>query len=181
MFTRTRSKVIAALFASLLMPAFAAPLGGGHIAGAPQHMVNGTIEAAHSVCSNASLEGSYGFRVEGTNVSNSNLPYGPFAALGKNTYDGHGGMQGEIVVSVNGVIFSVPYTGAYTLNSDCTGKKSVNLLGALTGLTVTFDFLVDDALREIRMIMTQAGPTGGTLSNGLTVSGDARKVFNHEE
>jgi hypothetical protein len=31
------------------------------------------------------------------------------------------------------------------------------------------------------MIMTQAGPTGGTLSNGLTVSGDARKVFNHEE
>jgi hypothetical protein len=181
MFTRTRSKVIAAMIASLLIPAFAAPVVGGRNAGAPQQMVKGTIEAAHGVCSNASLEGSYGFRVEGTNVSNSNLPLGPFAALGKNTYDGHGGMQGEIVVSVNGVIFSVPYTGAYTLNTDCTGQKSVNLLGALTGLTVTFDFLVDDSLREIRMIMTQAGPTGGTLSNGLTVSGDARKVSNHEE
>ena len=181
MFTRTRSKVIATLFASLLMPAFAAPLGGGHIAGAPQHRVNGAIAAANGACSDASLQGSYGFRVEGTNVSNSALPAGPFTALGKNTYDGHGGMQGQIVVSANGLIFSVPYTGAYTLNADCTGQKSVNLLGSLTGLTVTFDFLVDDDIREIRMIMTQAGPTGGTLSNGLTVSGDARKVFNNEE
>lgn len=174
MFTPARSRVIAAVFASLLIPAFATPVGGMLVA-------NGPNEATRGVCSDASLQGSYGFRVEGTNVSNSALPPGPFAALGRNTYDGQGGMQGEIVVSANGAIFSVLYTGTYTLNTDCTGQKSVNLMGALKGLTVTFDFLVDDNLHEIRMIMTQAGPTGGTLSNGLTVSGDARKLFNNEE
>jgi hypothetical protein len=180
-FTPTRSRVIAAAFASLLMPAFAAAAGGVRVASTPRRTANGAIEATLGVCSDASLQGSYGFRVEGTNVSNSALPSGPFAALGKNTYDGHGVMQGEIVVSANGAIFSVPYSGTYTLNTDCTGQKSVNLMGALKGLTVTFDFLVDDNLHEIRMIMTQAGPTGGTLSNGLTVSGDARKLTNNEE
>jgi hypothetical protein len=128
MFTLIRSKVIAAVFASLLIPAVGAPVAGGHVAGTPQHMVNGASEAASNACSDASLQGSYGFRIEGTNVSNSALPAGPFTALGKNTYDGHGGMQGEIVVSANGLVFSVPYTGAYTLNADCTGQKSVNLL-----------------------------------------------------
>jgi hypothetical protein len=182
MFTRTRSRVIAAVFASLLILAFAAPIGGPSAAAStPLRTANGSMEATQGVCSNASLQGSYGFRVEGTNVSNSALPYGPFAALGKNTYDGQGGMQGEIVVSANGTIFSVLYKGAYTLNADCTGQKSVNLQGALTGLTVTFDFLVDSNLHEIRMIMTQAGPTGGALSNGLTVSGDARELFNNKE
>ena len=180
MFTRTRSRVIAAVFASLLILAFAAPIEGAG-ASTPLRTANGSMQATQGVCSNASLQGSYGFRVEGTNISNSALPYGPFAALGKNTYDGQGGMQGEIVVSANGTIFSVLYKGAYTLNADCTGQKSVNLQGALTGLTVTFDFLVDSNLHEIRMIMTQAGPTGGTLSSGLTISGDARKLFNNEE
>jgi hypothetical protein len=182
MFTRTRSRVIAAVFASLLILAFAAPIGGPSAAAStPLRTANGSMEATQRVCSNASLQGSYGFRVEGTNVSNSALPYGPFAALGKNTYDGQGGMQGEIVVSANGTIFSVLYKGAYTLNADCTGQKSVNLQGALTGVTVTFDFLVDSNLHEIRMIMTQAGTTGGALSNGLTVSGDARELFNNKE
>ena len=53
-----------------------------------------TQVSAQERCNLASLQGSYAFRVDGTNVSNPYLPPGPFAAVGRNTYDGRGHMQG---------------------------------------------------------------------------------------
>jgi hypothetical protein len=150
-----RSTIARAIFASLLISSIATRL------------------SAQDACTAASLQGSYGFRVDGTNVSNPYLPVGPFAAVGKNTYDGQGHMKGAIVVSTNGSIITATYTGTYTVNSDCSGSKSVALS---IGLTVEFDYVMDDNLREIQIIATQAGPAGG-LAGGLTVSGSARKLF----
>ena len=127
---------------------------------------------ASGACSNASLNGSYAFQVDGTNVSNPNLPPGPFAAVGKNTYDGNGNMSGTITVSANGVMIPTSYTGIYSVAGGCTGTKSATLLN---GLTVSFDFVIDSNGRGIQMIVTGAG--FGTPVNGLTVSGDARKLF----
>src|SRR4051794_12368435 len=136
---------------------------------------------AQDRCTNASLKGSYAFKVDGTNVSNPYLPLGPFAAVGKNTYDGRGHMKGVIIVSSNGATIPatdtgtyIPatYTGTYTVNSNCTGFKSATLS---IGAVVDFFFVIDDDLREIQMVVTQAGPPGG-LAEGLTVSGAARKV-----
>ena len=118
-----------------------------------------THARAEGRCSNASLHGSYAFQVDG----NGN---GPFAAVGRNTYDGKGVIGGAIVVSLNGAIISDTYTGTYTVNDDCTGIKSATLDKA--GLTVNFYFVVDSNLRELRMIVTNPG---------FTVSGTARKLF----
>jgi hypothetical protein len=118
-----------------------------------------THASAEGRCNNASLLGSYAFQVDGTNVN------GPFAAVGKNSYDGKGHLKGVIVVSSNGAIIPTTYTGTYTLNADCTGIKSAALD---IGLTVDFYFVVDSNLREIRMIVTDPG---------FTVSGTARKLF----
>src|SRR2546425_4733771 len=84
--------------------------------------------SAEERCNNASLLGSYAFKVDGTNVSVP-LPGGPgpFAAVGKNTYDGKGNLKGLIVVSSNGVIIPATYTGTYHVNADCTGFKSATL------------------------------------------------------
>ncbi len=118
-----------------------------------------TRASAQERCNNASLLGSYAFQVDGTNAN------GPFAAVGKNSYDGQGRLKGEIVISSNGVSIPASYTGTYTLNANCTGIKSATLD---IGLTVTFYFVVAGNLREIRMIVTDPG---------FTVSGSARKLF----
>ena len=82
-----------------------------------------TQASAEGRCSPASLQGTYAFRVKGTNVSNPSLPVGPFSAVGRNTYDGHGRMRGVIVVSLNGAMVSTSYKGTYTLADDCTGSN----------------------------------------------------------
>ncbi|MFL6439928.1 MAG: hypothetical protein ACJ71Q_20320 [Terriglobales bacterium] len=151
----TKSTIFAAMFATLLIPGFANTLN------------------AQDRCSTASLQGSYAFHVSGTNVSNQNLPPGPFAAVGKNTYDGRGHMSGVMVVSAGGGMITSNYTGTYTLNADCTGTKSASLD---IGLTVGFSFVMDDDLREIRMIATGAAPSGTQLQQGVTVSGTARQL-----
>ena len=147
--------IVAAVFASLIISGFATRLD------------------AQDRCTNASLKGSYAFKVDGTNVSNPYLPLGPFAAVGKNTYDGRGQMRGVITISSNGSIIPATYTGFYTVNANCTGVKSATLS---IGAVVDFFFVIDDDLREIQMVVTQAGPPG-SLADGLTVSGSARKLF----
>ena len=122
---------------------------------------------ASGTCNDSSLQGSYAFRVEGTGGG----PFaGPFAAVGKNTYDGKGGMSGEIVVSTNGTVISSDYTGTYSVNGSCTATKSATLTG---GLTVDFYFVVDSNGRGIQMIVTAIGGAAGH-----TISGSARKMFN---
>lgn len=133
-----------------------------------------TRVSAEERCTNASLLGSYAFIVDGTNVSVS-LPGGPgpFAAVGKNTYNGRGQLRGAIVVSSNGEIVPATFTGTYKVNSDCTGFKSATLnIGGAAGPTINFSFVIDDDLREIRMIVTDAG---------FAVSGSARKLSTDRE
>jgi len=129
-----------------------------------------TAVSAEERCTDASLSGSYAFQVDGANIS-APLPGGPgpFAAVGKNTYDGKGGMTGTIVISSNGVIIDASYTGTYSVNADCTGVKSATLN---VGATVDFSFVIDDDLREIRMIVSDPG---------FAVSGSARKLFTKKE
>ena len=127
---------------------------------------------AQERCRAASLQGSYAFRLDGTNVSNPYLPGGPFSAVGRNTYDGRGHMKGVILVSSNGAMIPASYTGTYTLDANCTGSKSAALD---IGLTVDFYFVVDSNLRGIQMIVTQAGPANA-LAGGLTITGSAREL-----
>ena len=152
---RTRSRIVVAMFTSLLVSGFA------------------QVSAAEG-CNDASAVGSYAFKVDGTNVS---IPLpggpGPFAAVGKNTYDGMGHMAGVIVVSSNGTIISATYTGTYHVNTDCTGYKTFTLsIGGTVGPTIDMDFVLDDDLREIRMIISDPG---------FAVSGSARKLFTDAE
>jgi hypothetical protein len=149
----------------------AALLAGLFVAGLPAR------GNAAEACSNATLRGSYAFRVDGLNVSNPYLPLGPFAAVGKNTYDGNGHMTGTIVISANGSVIPTTYTGTYTVNGDCTGFKSAALA---IGATVQFDFVVAGNAREIQMIVTRAGPPSA-LVDGLAVTGAARKIVTGDQ
>src|SRR5215831_10182015 len=67
-------------------------------------------------CSNASLSGSFGFTIVGT------LPAGPFAEVGRQTFDGDGYTAATATASVNGNSFPVTLEGKYTVNPNCTGS-----------------------------------------------------------
>lgn len=92
-------------------------------------MVLGPVSYAKSVedqdkddeCTVASLHGSYGYFLSGPLIG-----LGPVAAVGIVTLDGSGGLSARDTVSNNGVISHRNGSGAYTLNSNCTGSLSLN-------------------------------------------------------
>jgi hypothetical protein len=125
---------------------------------------------ASGACGDSSLNGSYAFRVDGTG---GGMFAGPFAAVGKNTYDGKGGMRGEIVISTNGNVIPTTYTGTYSVDASCTATKSATLAN---GLVVEFYFVIDSNRRALQMIVTRIGGEAGH-----TISGGARKMLNRSQ
>jgi len=105
---------------------------------------------ANRACTNASLNGAYGYYRTGT------TPTGPVAAVGILTYDGKGFGTAQQIVSRNGVFHQdLGLAGSYQVNPDCTGTlfapdgvtpiaqlvlvnegEEVFVLGALPGNTV---------------------------------------------
>jgi hypothetical protein len=75
-------------------------------------------------CSNATLQGNYGFLVTGTSAGN------PIAILGQITADGNGGLTGMETVNDNGAITdTAPVTGTYKIGSKCVGTATITSQG----------------------------------------------------
>ena len=109
----------------------------------------------HRGCSNASLQGSFGFTNTGTNIALPPPLAGPIAQIGRQTFDGRGNTQATTTLSANGNIFTATAQGTYVVNPDCTG--SLTLYISPFGSTVNADFVIDDDGAEIRAIITDAG------------------------
>jgi len=72
---------------------------------------------ADSPCSNATLNGSYGFYRTGS------TPAGPLVAIGLLSFDGKGNSTVIQNISRNGEFeFDVTFPGLYGVAADCTGK-----------------------------------------------------------
>lgn len=108
-------------------------------------------------CSNASLQGSFGYSSTGTLLDSYVPPpfAGPFAEVGRQTFDGKGNTSGTATISSNGNINRVTIQGTYTVNADCTG--SMTLFIPDFGATVHADFVIDRDGEEIRAIVTETG------------------------
>jgi hypothetical protein len=104
-------------------------------------------------CTNASWEGSYGYRLTGERIGGDNP--GPRAAVGRIRSDGHGNLSGTETKSNNGVILQgLTLTGSYTMLADCTGAGVVTTSDAEVK---HFDFVVVERGEEIIAIRTDAG------------------------
>ena len=51
----------------------------------------------------------------------------PIATLAAATYDGNGGFTGTVTISENGGPARLPFTGTYSVASDCTYSETVNV------------------------------------------------------
>ena len=109
----------------------------------------------HRQCSNASLQGSFGFTSTGTLLALGPPFDGPFAEIGRQTFDGRGNTHATATLSANGNIFKVTFYGTYEVNPDCTGSFTLNV--APLGITINLDFVIDDDGAELRAIVTGPG------------------------
>ena len=122
-------------------------------------LVLGTVSRAQAGenrgCSSASLQGSFGFTSIGTLLALPPPFAGPFAEIGRQTFDGQGNTEGAATLSANGNIVRVTVQGTYVVNPDCTGFMTIYILPF--GSTATLDFVIDDDGTELRAIVTEAG------------------------
>ena len=109
----------------------------------------------HRECSNASLQGSFGFTSIGTLLALPPPLAGPFAEVGRQTFDGNGNTDATATASPNGNIFKLTLQGTYVVNPDCTG--SMTLYISPFGATAHLDFVIDDGGAELRAISTGVG------------------------
>ena len=106
-------------------------------------------------CSNANLRGSFGFSAEGTLLALPPPLAGPFAEVGRQTFDGRGNTDATGTLSANGHINRVTVQGTYEVNPDCTGSMTLFILPF--AVTATLDLVIDDDGAEFRAISTGEG------------------------
>ena len=110
----------------------------------------------HRECSDASLQGSFGFTSTGTLLALPPPLAGPFAEIGRQTFDGRGNTDATATLSANGnIVKGVTVQGTYVVNPDCTGSMTFYVLPI--GITANADFVIDDDGAELRAIITDAG------------------------
>ena len=116
----------------------------------------------HRGCSEASLKGSFGFTSTGTLLALPPPSAGPFAEIGRQTFDGRGdNTEGTATLSANGNINHVTFFGTYVVSPDCTGSMTLFVLPL--GRTITLEFVIDDDGAELRALLTST-PSGNTES-----------------
>lgn len=121
--------------------------------------VLGIAPTAHSGesrrCSDASLQGNFGFTATGTLLALPAPFAGPFGEIGRQNFDGRGKTDGTATLSANGNIIRVTVEGTYQVNADCTGSMTLFILPFASNATL--DFVIDDDGAELRAIVTDAG------------------------
>ena len=106
-------------------------------------------------CSESSVHGSFGFTAEGTLLALPPPFAGPFAEIGRQTFDGRGNTEATGTLSANGNIVRVTVQGTYVVNADCTGSMTLYILPF--EVTAAFDLVIDDDGAELRAIAADAG------------------------
>jgi hypothetical protein len=102
-----------------------------------------------ATCTNLGVKRAYSFEATGTVIG-----VGQVAVGGRLTLNGTGSIIGTETLSLDGVIHSsVPVSGTYQINSDCTGSATITP----KGLTPTnLSLLVVNADKEIMAIETDS-------------------------
>ncbi len=87
------------------------------------------VVRADGGCSLASLSGPYANARQGTLVTSVlGLPApAPYAEVARVDFNGAGAFSGKATVNIGGAVLNdTPFTGTYTVSSDCTGNLTVN-------------------------------------------------------
>ena len=125
------------------------------------------VKQGSATCTNAGVVGHFGFGATGIFVTGAPVT-GPVAFIGELKLSvnasGDGVISGHVAGSENGTTFPFseePVTGAYSVNSDCTGTATITPEG-LSALN--FSFVIVDGGNEMLALETDANTVvSGTL------------------
>ncbi|MDQ1407140.1 MAG: hypothetical protein QOG55_2769 [Acidobacteriaceae bacterium] len=127
------------------------------------------VQARARECAASTIKGTYAFTIHGEILT----PGGPVLVDGiaKTTFDGDGELTQVSAVAINGNIPLVwsPSTGAYTVNSDCTGTMTQI---STDQRTLHFAIIVSQSGNHIHTVVTDPG---------FAATSDAERIWAHEE
>ncbi len=103
-------------------------------------------------CTQASLEGSWGFTLSGTLIPSAGVRL-PVAGVGTYAIDSSGSVRRD-TTSVDGKILPETFTGTATVNPDCTG--SAKIISTVLGVS-HFDFVLTTERKEVLLIRKDPG------------------------
>lgn len=138
-------------------------------------------------CSDATLTGSYAFRVSGQLWLNGAVILREGVAM--TSFDGQGSLTQADFVMANGVPLSGPTdpvtgfhideTGTYHVNSDCTGNAEIDFPAppGSTGAVIKLMFVLSDQGRKIHTIVSELIPPGSTQPVAVSIHSDAEKLI----
>jgi uncharacterized protein YdeI (BOF family) len=110
-------------------------------------------EANGVKCSNSTLAGRYALKGDGFVPGGPPpVPLVPFAVVSLMTLDSSGSLVNDVTVSRNGVITRNVDPGTYTVNEDCTGNMTINIVEP--PFQLNFDLVVADKGNEFYAIAT---------------------------
>jgi hypothetical protein len=124
-------------------------------------LLTGYSHARAVACSNASLNGGFGFSVAGNNLTLGVA----FAISGRFTADGQGHFSGNAIENVAGTVSSTPFEGSYQTSKDCTGTAKFFFPG---GVESNMSFVLVDNSNQLIITVTD---------QGTMESGTAQKQF----
>jgi hypothetical protein len=115
-------------------------------------------------CSNATLNGEYGFTITGQILAGPAA--GPLTGVAMTSFDGQGNLSQVDHVVHNGNPPKVqwrPGTGTYTVNPDCTGTAQIDLSDGSPSIHLSI--VVEQRGREVRTVVDNPGIA--TISLGV--------------
>ena len=120
-------------------------------------------------CTDSTIKGSYAFTIHGQILT----PGGPLLVDGiaKTMFGDNGELTQVSAVAINGNIPLVwsPSTGAYTVNSDCTGTMTLISTGQPT---LHLAIVVSQSGNHIHTVVTDPG---------FATTSDAERIWAHED
>lgn len=116
--------------------------------------------ASAQSCSNATLNGEYGFTITGQILTGPKA--GPATGVALTHFDGAGTLTQEDFVVHNGVApsgFQTGESGTYTVNSDCTGSAVINFPTGAPPINLMFVVtkIANNRGEEIRTVVSNSG------------------------
>lgn len=131
--------------------------GGFMIQTDPNHTVSSVAyEQGTATCTNLGVKHTYSFEATGIYIS-----VGQIAAAGQFVLNGTGKLTGTATFSLNGSISTLPVTGTYQINSNCTGTLTFTPQGQSA---VNLGVVIVNADKEMMFIETDANTiVSGTL------------------
>jgi hypothetical protein len=113
---------------------------------------SGRVNSGFALAEGAAVCGANGKKQTfAANLAGSINGVGPVAYVEQVILDGKGNVSGNGTFSLDGAIYTVPITGTYTENADCTGTAQVTPSGFSTA---NFNLVVVNVGKEILLIET---------------------------